>query len=126
LPRRPDRFGASAPRCSSWLGPSAAGTLAFAPGRQLDFGFNALGEAKSLAATLKNGTAAGIAHQCPATLADNPGGYALVSTTCRRDRLAAGQPCTTAAAYTAKDAASPPRPGWSSPRWTRPSLLKLR
>ncbi|MFM8441828.1 MAG: DUF1566 domain-containing protein [Methylococcus sp.] len=80
-------------------GASAAGKLTFAPA-SLDFGFNALGEAKTKIATLKNGTAADIALNA-ATLADNPGGYTLVSTTCGTT-LAAGQTCKYTLKYTAK------------------------
>lgn len=80
-------------------GASAAGKLVFAPA-SLDFGANALGEIKTKVATLKNGTAAVIALNA-ATLADNPGGYAIASTTCGAT-LAAGQNCKYTLRYTAK------------------------
>jgi hypothetical protein len=80
-------------------GASAAGKLAFAPA-SLDFGFNALGEIKTLSATLKNGTAVNIALNA-ATLAANPGGYTLVSTTCGAT-LPAGQTCKYTLRYTAR------------------------
>jgi hypothetical protein len=79
-------------------GASAAGKLAFAPA-SLDFGANALGEIKTLTATLKNGTAADIALNA-ATLAENPGGYAIANTTCG-PTLAAGQSCQYTLRYTA-------------------------
>jgi len=50
-----------------------------------------LGEIKNLTATLKNGTTAAIVLNA-ATLADNPGGYVIASTTCGAT-LAAGQSC---------------------------------
>lgn len=80
-------------------GASAAGKLAFTTA-SLDFGANALGEIKTKVATLKNGTAAVIALNA-ATLADNPGGYAIASTTCG-PTLAAGQSCKYTLRYTAK------------------------
>ena len=78
---------------------SAAGKLAFTTA-SLDFGANALGEIKTLTATLKNTTAADIALNA-ATLVAKPGGYKLVSTTCGAT-LAAGQSCKYTLRYTAK------------------------
>jgi len=80
-------------------GASAAGKLAFAP-TSLEFGANALGEVKTLSATLKNTTAANIALGV-ATLVDNPGGYIIASTTCGAT-LGAGQSCKYTLRYTAK------------------------
>ncbi|MFM8445037.1 MAG: DUF1566 domain-containing protein [Methylococcus sp.] len=80
-------------------GASAAGKLVFAP-VSLDFGFNALGEAKTKVVTLKNGTAVDIPLY-PATLADDPGRYAILSTTCGVT-LPAGQTCKYTLKYTAK------------------------
>jgi len=80
-------------------GASAAGKLAFAPA-SLNFGANALGEIKTLSATLKNTTAANIALGV-ATMVDNPGGYVIASTTCG-GTLGAGQSCKYTLRYTAK------------------------
>lgn len=80
-------------------GAYAAGTLAFAP-TFLNFGSNALGEVKTLTTTLKNGTAAAVPLN-PATLANNPGGYVIASTTCGAS-LAAGRSCKYTLRYTAK------------------------
>jgi hypothetical protein len=81
------------------VGASAAGKLVFAPA-SLDFGFNALGEIKTLTATLNNGTAADISLSA-AALIGNPGGYVIASTTCGAT-LAAGQSCKYTLRYTAK------------------------
>ena len=80
-------------------GASAAGKLAFAPA-SLNFGANALGEVKTLSATLKNTTAANIALGV-ATLVENPGGYIIASTTCGAT-LGARQSCKYTLRYTAK------------------------
>ena len=79
-------------------GANAAGKLAFAQA-SLDFGGNALGESKTMSATLRNTTAAEIVLGA-ASIADNPGGYTLVSTTCGAT-LPAKQNCKYTLRYTA-------------------------
>jgi len=79
-------------------GAANAGRLSFSP-LSLDFGGNALGESKTLSATLKNTTSAEIVLGA-ASLVDNPGGYTLVSTTCGAT-LPAKQNCKYTLRYTA-------------------------
>ena len=104
------------------VGATAAGTLTFAPA-SLDFGFNALGEAKTLTATLKNGTTVDILLGV-ASLVGNPYGYTLISTTCGVT-LAAGQSCKYTLRYTARTL--PPAAAWLELTTLDPAfpLLKL-
>jgi len=81
------------------LGEIYAGKLAFAPA-SLDFGGNALGESKTLTATLKNATAAGIVLGS-ANLVSNPGGFTILNTTCG-GTLPAGDVCQYTVRFTAK------------------------
>ncbi|MBM3273122.1 DUF1566 domain-containing protein [Candidatus Kaiserbacteria bacterium] len=80
------------------VGAADAGELSFAQAA-LDFGGNALGESKTLTATLNNTTASDVLLG-GASLVENSGGYSLVSTTCGAT-LPARQSCGFTLRFTA-------------------------